>query len=461
MESKSKRFYIDEKEFDKLKSTYCAVDIEGICNRLLEYFEEKPFKTADQTIYNSQIKDYIIIRNNKPEIKEDNFQRLDKEIKVITKEELKEIYNDLINIQKYYIDTSEDNYKIVALWIIGSWMHNEFPTFPYLYFQAMRGSGKTRYLKLIKELSWKGDMLTSLSEAVLFRTTGTLCIDEFESVGSKDKNALRELLNTAYKKGGKVKRMKKVKNFGGESQEVEEFDTYRPVAMANIWGMEEVLGDRCITIILEKSSNKAITRKIENFENNELIKKLHQNFAFLSPECSLCSVVTKKNIIQEWNDYITTLNYTTTLNTQTTQNNTNQNLFKKIDETEIDGRNLELTFPLILIADELNILEEFIEIVKKVIMERKETEFMESKDVMLYSFISKQEPNTWYKIKELELLFRNDIGYDNNEESWLNSKWLGRALKRLNLTIDKRRMGVGVEVILNTLKAEEKMMIFK
>jgi len=38
---------------------------------------------------------------------------------------------------------------------------------------------------------------------------------------------------------------------------IEEFAVYCPIAMANIRGMENVLGDRCISLILEKSSKNS------------------------------------------------------------------------------------------------------------------------------------------------------------------------------------------------------------
>jgi hypothetical protein len=38
---------------------------------------------------------------------------------------------------------------------------------------------------------------------------------------------------------------------------------------------------------------------------------------------------------------------------------------------------------------------------------------------------------------------------------------MGRALKRLNLIIDKRRIAKGIEVTLNIEKAEQKLSMFK
>lgn len=379
---------------------------------------------------------------------------------VMREEELRGIFEGIKKILKNYIDTKEENYSIIALWILGTWIHDCFPTYPYLFINAMKGSGKTRLLKLIKELSWQGDMLASLSEAVLFRTTGTLCIDEFEGVGGKDKNALRELLNTAYKKGGKVKRMKKKKTIFGEEQVVEEFSTFRPIVMANIWGMEEVLGDRCISIILEKSCNGIITRKIEDFEGDKNVQEIKEKLLKIANLVSLCRVVSQKNIYQEWNTYINNTTTHTTLTTLNDINDTTLYLFDKIWNTEIDGRNLELSLPLLLISEEIGIFDGFIDVMKDLVENKKEDDNYESKDVMVFNLISGLIPGIFYKMKDLTAMFKQSINYDEEEERWLNIKWLGKALKRLNLILEKKRMNDGREVVLDTKKAAEKLKLF-
>jgi len=89
---------------------------------------------------------------------------------------------------KKKFDIEEQHYKIIALWIIGTYFHKQFATYPYLFFNAPKSSGKSRLLKLVASLSWNGRYLISISEAVLFRTASkrTFCIDEFERVGSKE-----------------------------------------------------------------------------------------------------------------------------------------------------------------------------------------------------------------------------------------------------------------------------------
>ncbi|HKZ45592.1 MAG TPA: hypothetical protein VJ343_02710, partial [archaeon] len=179
--------------------------------------------------------------------------------------ELEEIYQSMIKIFQRYLDMDARYYKIVALWTIGTHFHKIFQTFPYLYLNATRGSGKTRLLKLISYFSRNGSVIGLPSEAFIFREAEamTFCFDEMDNIQQKEKNDLRLLLNTAYKKGLFVPRMKKNK----EGQiETEKFETFAPVAIANIWGLESVLQDRCVSMILEKSHNAQITKKVEAWE---------------------------------------------------------------------------------------------------------------------------------------------------------------------------------------------------
>ena len=64
---------------------------------------------------------------------------------------LKRYYKKLIALLKEYMDLREDYYPIVALLILGTYLHKHFATYPYLYFNATKGSGKTGILKIISE----------------------------------------------------------------------------------------------------------------------------------------------------------------------------------------------------------------------------------------------------------------------------------------------------------------------
>ncbi len=378
----------------------------------------------------------------------------------LNQEHLKECYLNIIDILKKYCDLKEKYYPIIALWIIGTYFHHNFPSYPYLFINAMKGSGKTRLLKIITHISKDGELLNSLTEAVLFRTTGMLGIDEFEGVSRKGNESLRELLNSAYKKGTKVKRLRKKKTMEGEQQVVEEFNVYRPIAIANIWGMETVLSDRCINLILEKSFDKKKVNLVEIFQYEniviETIKMLNQCCLC---RCSYCGESIQ--IYKEWNNFITSnnINYINTINNT---NNTNSiEALKRLNLTDLTGRELELCFPLFLVALEIgvDVLKETTLTLSAIFEAKREEEFTENYDISLIDFISQE--NNSEKYMSLNILTQKFREFLQCNEEWINTKWMGRALKRLDLKKAHKRMSHGVEVILNVEKARDRIKRFK
>lgn len=377
------------------------------------------------------------------------------------REELKPLLKKIVKILRKYMDLEEDHYLLIGVWILGTYFHQSFRSYPYLFFNAMKGSGKSRILNLVTLLSKDGMVLNSLTEAVLFRTTGTLGIDEFEGVGKKGNENLRELLNSAYKKTGKVLRMKKVSGKDGESQEVEEFEVYRPITMANIWGMEDTLGDRCIQLILEKSVKKKVVKLIEDFEDNFQINDVT---SIISKGIgSYGSYGTLKTIQQNWNKYVLdtdTSNTPTSSITSNTSTTSNLYIYNKINNTQLLGRDLELFFPLFIISDFCGKLDEMLKISVKIVKERKEKDVFESFDVQVYDFVSQHKSVSFVKVSDLTREFRNFTGIEEKQDIWVNSRWFGKAIKRLKLDKEKKRSN-GMMVILDIEKAKEKIKMFK
>tara|TARA_R100001530_G_scaffold136140_2_gene115453 strand:+ start:2966 stop:4363 length:1398 start_codon:yes stop_codon:yes gene_type:complete len=394
--------------------------------------------------------------------------------KTLDKEDIKRdsrrAYDLIVEILDEYMDIDVKFHPLIASWIIGTYFHNEFPSYPYLFLNAMKGSGKTRLMAIIKELSFKGDMLNSLTEAVLFRTEGTLCIDEFEGVTRKGNESLRELLNSAYKRGTKVKRMRKKKSMDGEEQVVEEFNMYRPIVMANINGMENVTGDRCLTITLEKSNNQVVTRLMELFEYDERFVEVKE----LLNKFGVVSVVQLwfLNVYKGWNKYLST----TTQTTHTIQTNNNTNNIEKeqiseylpfyalIRQININGRHLELSFPIFLLSHLFlgdDVFKKITTLMTEIVFEKKEQDFMENKDILVYDFVSQYHDRDFISVAKLSNQFREFIDA-REDDKWCNSRWFGRSLKRLNLVLDKRRVGrAGVQVQLDIARASEKIKVFK
>jgi hypothetical protein len=383
-------------------------------------------------------------------------------------------YQDIVKEIGYWMDVKEDEKKVIAMWIVGTYLHNNFNTYPYLFLNAMRGSGKTRLLRIISYLSAKGDgtIQNDMKEAVLFRLerNKVLCIDEFENVGAKEKQTLRQILNSAYKKGLKISRMKKSYKDKEEKFVQEDFEPYMPVAMANIWGMDEVLGDRAISLIIEKSDNPGKTKLVENFDECISFKNIKSSLNNHLVSFSVVSLL--KNIYIDWNNYIKQ-KYESTIyiNTNNTNNTKQHNstdlemIFNKIDEKNISGRNFELMFPLLITAYAIHedYFLELLEILGNTMKDKQKDEFAESKDVSLYEFVSTLDAYRfqWITLKGLVSMFRQYMGEQDQEDQWLNEKWLGRACKRLMLVGQTKRKNTGREVMLNIDKAKEKIKIFK
>lgn len=382
---------------------------------------------------------------------------------------LLDVYEDIRYIIEKYLEIDPKHTKVIALWIMGTYFHKDFNSYPYLYLNAMRGSGKTRLLNLISAMSWEGTIQNSLTDAVLFRTQGTLCIDEAEGFGRKGKETLIELLNSGYKKGVVVNRMKKKKTPEGEEQVVESYSVYRPISIANITGIDNVLGDRCIKVILEKSISEKKTRLVENLLESKIlaIKEILSSISKI--QCSLCMNVTPQNVYIEWNKYVleevSTPIYITTLPTLTTLTTLEKN-FDLIKNTSINGRDLELSLPLLIVSMWIEggnglegLFEEILGILNEVSLKKREEESIENLDISLYDYIS-QEPEESYFIP-LQKITDGFKQFIQTNDDWINNRWISRALTRLKMIVEKRRLSRGVEVRLNYQKAKDQMKMFK
>ena len=395
------------------------------------------------------------------------------------KEELKlilgETFDKIKEILEKYVKLKKEYYDLIAVWIIGTYFMPLFNTYPYLFVNAQKGSGKTRLLKLIEVLVKDGELLASMREAVLFRMASmgkTLLIDELEGLERKENAPLKELLNACYKRGTKVYRMKKK----GEDYVLDPFTPFTPIAIANISGTDDVLGDRCVPIHLDKSKESVISLIQEDFNSSPVVQQIKGNFEIIME--SGVGVCTSEYTIKSWNEYIN-LRYTnTTLHTQHTQHTHNTrdtskslsegsvydfervSVYNRIVESGLNGRQLELIFPLLMVSLMIN-EEVFVNVLSfsKELMEKKrEDDITESNDVSLIDFISKMSSQMDYDryrfVYKITEEFRFFMGIrDKFEQQDINPTWVGRALKRMGLVIERRRLSSGVEVRLNVAKA--------
>ncbi len=329
-----------------------------------------------------------------------------------------------------YLDTSKLNYNLLSIWTLGTYFHDQFETYPLVTLMARKQSGKTRTLKLISALAngSDGSVSTSITETHLFRhKSGAVFFDEMESLSSKDKGALRETINSVYKRGNKIVRYKETRKEGTKEYVEECFYPFYPLGLANIYGFGDVLADRSLQLILQRST-KNQTKLIEDFSTNTEILELKEELSKLKAEIP-------QGIFSEWNKYVENKDYDLEL----------KEIFECIEETKLAGRSLELFFPLFIVAKVFDILPTLIECSKEY-MAQLEGEFVDNIDDLLNNHLEASEYSGFVNLSELLKGFRNSL---EEPEDWQNSKWFGRAIKRLGLIKRKRLVNGRVQVELN------------
>lgn len=121
-----------------------------------------------------------------------------------------EIYIDIYNYIKDHLILKNDEYHLMTLWIMASWLVDDFSTAPYLLFIAPKSSGKTQALSVLHELGYRSYLTVSVTAAAIFRASDLWqilpLIDESEFQVNTDKpsessQALYGILNGGYKRG--------------------------------------------------------------------------------------------------------------------------------------------------------------------------------------------------------------------------------------------------------------------
>ena len=360
------------------------------------------------------------------------------------------VWKTLLEVLDTYLDLGEDERHILACWIIAAPYKQYFEAFPILFINASKGSGKTRLLKLIEALIPESILVVSLTESSLFRMCEVkLCIliDEAERLGAKEKVALKELLNGCYKKGGKVVRVE-----GDKVKTVKEFSVYNPVALANIWGLESVLADRCITIVLQKSTEPRIINTPEMFGRDSRIAALQTYFEQSLVYVGSCiEMGVLEPVYRKLLPFYIFIH--TTLPTLTYTNYDINKFLSSVQECRLDGRNLELWLPFFVVnfvieesatkGTYTNLFSKILELSKTRSKVKDEDELTSDKDtnlaVLLYTYIHGKEPT---------LLTKDFITYfeqENGKADWLSAEVLGRFLKRAGVIESKRRLAKGFE----------------
>ena len=184
---------------------------------------------------------------------------------------LENIHEGIVSQSKKYLHFANPVlHEFIATWIIGTYFHRMFPSYPYIHLNGNAHSGKTKCLTLIASLAFNAEMSFNNTAAYMVRlihdNSATCCMDEVESLRrakDEDSKALLAMLNSGYKRGSFSGKMEPKKPNGWVRVRLE---SYSPKVLAGIDTLPATLSTRCIPIIMARSINKEVV----NSEINQL-----------------------------------------------------------------------------------------------------------------------------------------------------------------------------------------------
>lgn len=176
-----------------------------------------------------------------------------------------------------HVDLPDDRlYTVMASWILCTWIWEDIPVVPYLFFYGAKNSGKTRGLEILKELCYRGILGSTISTAAVYRTIEkhhpTLLLDETDSWTREKRQELIGILNSGYRKGMYAIRCATGKN---TDNEVRYFDVFGFKALAGTEQLKDTLESRCI--IFNMMTNR---RSVNLFIDQEQASTLRTRLLF-------------------------------------------------------------------------------------------------------------------------------------------------------------------------------------
>jgi DNA primase catalytic core len=168
------------------------------------------------------------------------------------------LYWDVVNkLKGISMLPSERHYHLSAVFVFFSYLWESFQYYPYLWFFGLPERGKSRIVKALIRLSFRGLYSETLNEAYLFRFAdlfrGTLALDLYEISDRAQKKGSHDLLLGRYERGMKVARVTNPDK--GPFRDTQYFTVSGPTILAtNVEiPVKDPLLSRCIKITMPEA----------------------------------------------------------------------------------------------------------------------------------------------------------------------------------------------------------------
>lgn len=283
-------------------------------------------------------------------------------------------------LQKYMYFPEEFQNVICSVWTLGTYVHQIFDKYPYLFINAPKASGKTKLTKLITFCSYNGYISSNQSISSIYYMIdamhSTMGIDEAEKLSNKEKsNELNNILLAGFEKGLPVFRVPKQKD---GTHGLQKFEVYSPKIITNITGVSnDALESRMIPIRLIKTKSE---------KANLIPKASDKIFLYAKMQCLVWAYENWEKVYDEYNT-------------------------KRDEEKGFVGRNYDLFKPLLSICKIAfpdrydNFLEQCKKMNKEIITDLSEN----THEVMLLKTVRKMYDETVSPISKDGWVYVSDI----------------------------------------------------
>lgn len=168
--------------------------------------------------------------------------------------------DEIREIVKSHLMLPAGGVDAVTLWIMGTYVFNEFGIFPKLFFTSPeKRCGKTTALEVVDGLAAKAITASNISPSAIFRTieacAPTLIIDEADTFLAGRNDDLIGIINSGHRKSAAY-----VIRCEGDNHDPRRYSTWAPMAIAAIRKVSGTVMDRSIIIHLRR---KTVQERVE------------------------------------------------------------------------------------------------------------------------------------------------------------------------------------------------------
>jgi hypothetical protein len=180
------------------------------------------------------------------------------------------LLNEVGAFLRRFVVMDDDQATAIALWTAHTHAFEAADVTPYLTVtSALKRSGKSRLLEVLKLLARSPLPTANISDAALFRAIAemspTLLFDEIDAIfgpKARDREDLRGMLNAGFERGAVAHRMG-----GPRNTTLETFNVFAPKVFAGIGVLPDTIADRAILIRLERRTRE---EQVDRFRRRDV-----------------------------------------------------------------------------------------------------------------------------------------------------------------------------------------------